>query len=374
MKKIFSIFIVLTLMVSMLAGCTTEDTTSEGEDTNPPVEENSDENAEVEEEEETEEGQIVKIGLGHSISISKSKDLDGENGPVGQVDNVVAAVAFDKDDKVVEVSIDTAQTKVNFDTDLQLVSDVNAENKTKMELGDDYGMAKRSEIGKEWYEQIEALEDWMVGKSIDEITSMNVKERDENHKHVPDVPELTSSVTITVEGYLAAVEEAYNKAVELEASGETLGLGHNISIAKSKSAADDKGPVAQVDTTLAATAFDKDGNVAGTVIDTAQTKIEFDAEGKIVTDKAADFKTKIELGDDYGMAKRSEIGKEWYEQIEALEDWMVGKSIDEITSMNVKERDENHKHVPDVPELTSSVTITVEGYLGAVEESYSNAK
>jgi len=53
---------------------------------------------------------------------------------------------------------------------------------------------------------------------------------------------------------------------------------------------------------------------------------------------------------------------------------MVGKSVDEIKALKVKERDESHKHVPDMPELTSTVTITVEGYIAAVAEAYTNAK
>ena len=53
-----------------------------------------------------------------------------------------------------------------------------------------------------------ALEEWMVGKSIDDITGMPVFEKDPSHLNVPDVEELKSSVTITVESYLAVVEEA----------------------------------------------------------------------------------------------------------------------------------------------------------------------
>ena len=110
--------------------------------------------------------------------------------PVAQVDTVVAAVAFDKDGKVVKVQIDSAQTKEAFDENLQVTSDTSAPGKTKKDSGDEYGMKKVSEIGKEWNEQIEELENWMIGKTGEEIKSMPVKERDESHKTVPDVPEL----------------------------------------------------------------------------------------------------------------------------------------------------------------------------------------
>ena len=125
---------------------------------------------------------------------------------------------------------------------------------------------------------------------------------------------------------------------------------------------------------MAATAFDADGLVVGTIIDTAQVRVDFDAEGKLTSDLEAELKTKKELKEDYGMKPVSEIGKEWYEQIAALEDWMVGKTVEEIVNMPVKERDPAHQHVPDVEELTSSVTITVEGYLEAVQRSFDNAK
>ena len=68
------------------------------------------------------------------------------------------------------------------------------------------------------------------------------------------------------------------------------------------------------------------------------------------------------------------IYKNWYEQMAELEKWMVGKTIDEIKAMKVKQRDASHPAVPDVPELTSLVTVTVHEYLEAVAEAYKNAK
>ena len=73
-------------------------------------------------------------------------------------------------------------------------------------------MKGTSGIGKEWYEQMTAFQDWMAGKTIDEISGLKVKEVNPTHQNVPDVPELTSSVTITVEGYLAVVKEASEMA------------------------------------------------------------------------------------------------------------------------------------------------------------------
>jgi len=352
MKKALSILLVLIFTVGIIAGCSSKNTDVPQNDGTG----------------------IVKLGLGHITSIASSKDkADGVN-PVGQVDTVIAAVGFDKDGKVVKVTIDTAQTKVNFDENLKLTSDVNAEYKTKVELGDDYGMKKASGIGKEWYEQIAELEKWMIGKTVDEIKAMKTKEKDANHPAVPDVPELTSSVTVSVQDYIAAVEEAYKNAVQIGNGAKKVGLGHVISIGKSTGLDGDKLPLAQVDTVMAATAFDADGKVVATIIDTAQTKVNFDENGKVTSDRNAEYKTKVELGDEYGMKKASAIGKEWYEQIAELQKWMQGKTVDEIKAMKTKEKDASHPAVPDVPELTSSVTVSVQDYIAAVAESYANAK
>lgn len=332
----------------------------------------------------TDESAAVKLGLGTVTSIAKSRDYsvaeDGtETLALGQVDTVMAAVTFDKDGRVVSVIIDNAQTRVNFNAEQAVSSDRSAEIKTKVELGDDYGMRRVSGIEKEWFEQMAELENWMVGKTVAEIKALQVKQVDDAHPAVPDDPELSTLVTITVQDYIAAVEKAYNNAVDVEGAVH-LGLGQNVSIAKSRDYSLDTDtntellPMAQVDTVMAATAFDKDGKVVGVLIDNAQTRVNFDAEGKVTSDRTSVAKTKTELGDDYGMRRVSGIEKEWFEQIEELQNWMIGKTVAEIKAMQVKEVDAAHPAVPDVPELTSLVTITIQDYVAAVEEAFANKR
>ncbi len=353
MKKIYALVLIMALMTAMLAGC--GKTTPASSDASG----------------------IVKLGLGQLTSIAKSKDLgvDAEGKevlPLGQVDTVMVAAGFDKDGKVVSVTIDTAQTKVKFDNLLQVTSDVAAENKTKVELGDGYGMIKASTIGKEWYQQAAELEKWMVGKTIAEIKAMKMTDG------VPAEADLTSLVSVSVGDYIAALEEAFTKAVDVKGAVK-VGLGHNIAMNKSKSLGKDAEgkevlPVAQVDTVMAATAFDKDGKVVATIIDNAQTKVTFDAMGLVTADKTAENKTKVELGDAYGMVKASTIGKEWYQQAAALGKWMVGKSVADIKAMKVTEKDASHPAVPAESDLTALVTVSVEHYIAAVEEGFAKAK
>ena len=372
MKKILSLLLIFVLSMSLAVGCTPAAPAEEPAVEEPAVEEPAVEEPAVEEP-AVEAGKIAKLGLGQVISIAKSSDKTAEKTAQAQADVTIAAVGFDADGKVASVTIDVAQTKVAFDENMMVTSDKTMEVKSKKDLGPDYGMAKASAIGKEWFEQMEAFENWMIGKTISEITGLTVKQVDDNHKSVPDVPELTSSVTISVESYIAAVEEAWTNSVDAMGA-DTVGLGVETHIGSSKDAAADKPAQAQVDTYMAATAFDADNKIVATIIDNAQVKIPYDADGKVTADKAGMFKTKQELKEDYGMKKASPIGKEWFEQMAAFEEWMVGKTTDEVMGLAVMEKDENHKSVPDVPELTSTVTISVEGYQAVVEESAEMAR
>lgn len=356
MKKILSLVMTSVLAVGVLAGCGTKAPVTPVETkTETPVE------TKVETPVVEEKGAIAKMGLGIVTTIDKSKDY-AEEKAVGQVDSVIVAAGFDKDGKIVSVTIDTAQSKVEFAKDMVLKTDVAVEGKTKVELGADYGMKETSTLKKEWFEQIAELEKYMTGKTVAEVKAMKLTETT-----VPDVEELKTLVTIKVSGYIAALEKAYANASEVKGAVK-VGLGHGISLSKSKSMEGETMAVAQVDTTIVATALNADGKVAGTIIDTAQTKVSFDKDGKITNDLKAAVKSKVELGNDYGMKKSSGIGKEWFEQAKALADWTVGKTPADVTGLKVTDGK------ADVAELKTSVTVSVGGYIAAFTEAASKAR
>lgn len=145
----------------------------------------------------------IKQGLGTVNRINKSKDA-GEADGLAQVDAVIAAVTIDSEGKILAVNIDTVQARVAFTKDGKLATDPATLVKTKTELGDEYGMKKASSLNKEWYEQIEALEKWLVGKKLADVEGMKLTEGK------PD--DLKTSVTITVTDYLEAVKKAIANA------------------------------------------------------------------------------------------------------------------------------------------------------------------
>lgn len=116
-------------------------------------------------------------------------------------------------------------------------------------------------------------------------------------------------------------EPAVEETAEPAAGDAKTGFAVISSVAKSKDAAEEDG-LAQTDSLAVAVIVDKDGKIVNAVIDSAQTKINFSKEGKITTDLATIFKSKVDMGEEYGMKKASSIGKEWNEQAAAFADYV----------------------------------------------------
>jgi len=149
----------------------------------------------------------IKTGLGVVVSLDSSKAAEGDNGPIAQTDVTSCAASFDKDGKILSVTFDVAQNRVTFDKEGKLVTDITKPGTTKRELGDSYGMKAASAIGKEWYEQIDALQNWMVGKNVKDVLGMEL-----TAETAPASTDLTSSVTISASQFLSALQKAYENA------------------------------------------------------------------------------------------------------------------------------------------------------------------
>ena len=356
MKKSLVLILILTMSLSAFVGCAKDQAPVTEK---PAVEQPAEEKPADEVSEDA-----VKTGLAVISSVEKSADA-GEKDGLAQTDSVVMAVTVDKDGKIVKAAIDTAQTKINFTTEGKISSDKEAEYKSKQELGTEYGMSKASSLGKDWFEQADALADYFVGKTVEEIKAIPVTE-----KGVPTDADLTSSVTIKINSYVEAVEKAVANAQDLGATkNDELGLGVLTTIAKSKDAAADAEGLAQAYSSYSVVTFDAEGKITSSIIDASQSNIKFDTTGKITTDLTADVLTKNELGDDYGMKKASQIGKEWYEQADAFAKFIVGKTAEEVTGIAVDEEGSTTD-----ADLVSSVTIGIDAFQSIVTKAAETAK
>ncbi len=361
MKRIIAIIMSLTLAIFILTACGQGSNVTPGQGT---PNETTGGTAEGGNQNNAAAGGAIKTGLAVISSIAKSTDAGDKDG-LAQVDSTVVAVTVDADGKITNCKIDSAQTKINFSAAGKIATPLDTVFKTKQELKTEYGMAKASNIKKEWYEQADAFAAYVTGKTLAEVKGIAL-----NEEGAPSAAELTSSVTVHVTDFIEAIEKAVNNAQDLGAkAGDKLGLGIVTTISKSTDATADKEGLAQAYSTYTATTFGADGKITSSIIDASQSNVNFSTAGKITTDlKTAELKTKNELGEAYGMKKASSIQKEWNEQAAAFAAYVTGKSLDEVKGIALTEGK------PSNTDLTSSVTIHVTDFITIIDKASQNAK
>lgn len=127
---------------------------------------------------------LILVGCGNKVEIKEgSATYTNDKG------EVTSANVKLKDGKLSEVEIDET---------------ANGKEKTKKELGNAYEMKQASKIGKEWYQQIDFLENYIVKNGVDTI-KLNKEGKAENS-------DVTTGCTIRIDGFLKAVRDAEKNA------------------------------------------------------------------------------------------------------------------------------------------------------------------
>lgn len=335
MKRKFTIVLVCLLALSLLAGCT--GTPVVIAETEKPEEETTVATIAAET-----GAQAVKTGLSVSAKISE------EDGNV-KYDITLAAVTVDDNGVIHSARIDSVPATVKLEGGT-IATDLTAPILSKNELGADYGMKAYGGAVAEWDEQAQALCDFAVGKTVEELKSGAVDETG----HAPQGSDLASSATIYLGGYVSALEAAVNNAQHLGAqSGDELALVTVNSLGKSKDAAAEANGNSQLYTTIAVVTS-RDGVITSCYIDAVQADAAFDVSGTIVSDLSAPVQTKNQLGEAYGMKAKAGAIAEWYEQAASFAAYVTGKTADEVAGIAVDE-----KTAPVEADLTASVTIKI---------------
>ena len=149
-------------------------------------------------------------------------------------------------------------------------------------------------------------------------------------------------------------------------SAQPLKLGFGVVVsATSTDATEDKEGQGQATFTAAAVLVDADGKIVKAVIDCADNKLGFTADGKAVA--VEEFKTKYEQGADYGMVAYGGAAKEWFEQADAFCALVVGKTTEEVKALVA----EDAKGTADV--VSAGCTIYVSDFANAIEKAIANA-
>lgn len=303
----------------------------------------------------------LRLGFGSVVTAGHSAQKTDAKPATAESYTYYASVLIDANSKIVKVWIDAVVHDLTIDDKGAITSDLKALGSTKRELGDKYGMKKASAIGKEWWEQADALEAYLVGKTIADI---DAAAKDADGKFV----DLKASSTFSPTSYIDALKKAVAAAEKATPTAATkLGFGTVINTGHSANAAADKAGKAESYTNIAVVAVDDSGKILDTWIDAVVHDFAFDAKGVITSDFKALGATKRELGDAYGMKKASAIGKEWWEQANALEAYLEGKTIAEI---DAAAKDADGKFV----DLKASSTFGPTDYITALAKAVKAAK
>ena len=362
MKKVISVLLLACMLLTLTAcGAETpaaEPTAEPAEATDAPAEatEAPAEAAEAE----------YKLGMGVSVS------LDSSDTNLAQVDATVAAVVTDSEGKIVLCRIDCAQNKMDV-TGGQV--DTAATYTTKRDLKYDYNMVKYSNATLEWFEQVENLEKWVVGKTAEDIKNIETKINEEGYSVAVD-EELYASCSISLEAFQDAIVKACNDekgSTFTTADAFTLGVSAISNAAESVSAADsdDGNAMVKMYTEFGAAAVGSDGKILAALTDAIQPKITVSADGEILN---KDFTaTKRELGDDYNMVKYGNAIAEWDAQAKAFADYTVGKTADEVMGLETATNAEGYQVSTDET-LLASCTMAINGMQAAIATAVNNAR
>ncbi len=306
MKKM----IIVLFAMMMLAGCTSTSTPA----TTP---ENSTETN------ETVTNVTYKAGLGVSASLTGT-DATEDDGYV-KVMASLASVVLDQDGRFVYAQLDALEQNGYFNSDGEFIVDSSTPVLSKDELGSDYGMSDISGISKEWFEQADAFEEFLIGKTLEEAMAVEL-----NETGAPTSSDLVSSVSISVSDFLVAVDKAVNNAVEVnEASAYKTAI--SLYVTGSNASQETEGKV-EISITSALVGLTEDEVIVFSLIDTAQNYGYYSNTGVYNTETSVVMPTKKEKGEEYGMAEYSGISKEWDQQVIAFEEYTVGKTVGEVVS------------------------------------------
>ena len=168
MKKILAILLCLCMVLAVVACNQTGETEETTAETTTAADDTKVEETEAE----------YKLGMGVVVSTESSSSATAEKAGTAQIDATVAAVVLDNAGKIVACRLDAVQNKITVAADGTLT--VPTTFKTKMELGDNYNMAKygasmdwnKDGVVKEWYLQSEAFSKYVVGKTAAEVEAM----------------------------------------------------------------------------------------------------------------------------------------------------------------------------------------------------------
>lgn len=146
-----------------------------------------------------------------------------------------------------------------------------------------------------------------------------------------------------------------------------FGMGIYTENTKNTDAEADSNGIGEATVTVAAILLDEKGRIADCFVDSVSPRVEYTAEGKVVS--GGEIKSKYQLKDNYKMAasgfdvNSDGVVKEWYEQAEIFANTVKGKTLDEVKMLVGTENRGNEEL------QKAGCTITVSEFVMALERA-----
>ena len=296
----------------------------------------------------TNEAATVKFGAGLYVSTPTVADATEDVEGSGKVDVTVAAVTVTADGKIAACDVDTTSNIAKFTVDGKALA---GEFKTKYEQGASYNMVAYG-ANREWFEQADAFEALIVGKTLDEVKAL-VAEGNKGNDEV-----VSAGCTIMIHEFVNAIEKAYNAANTEISDKATLKV--NIATEQTLTdATEEKEGTNKLAINVFAAAYDAEGKVVAASSDCVEVSFTFDITGVSTLDTAKAILSKKEQGTNYGMVMYGASDKEWFEQAAAFDAACIGKTKSEIASLE----DADGYGVDDLK--AAGCTVAVSGFVKA---------
>ena len=285
-----------------------------------------------------------KIGLGSVNTV----EMDGTD--KNRLKVTVAAVVLDEDGKIAECELD----EVDFTVTLQdgvMKPATTTDLTTKGEKGDSYipGIAdtgKENSLASSWEDQVDAFCDFVEGKMVGEVTGLATTD---------GRSEQITGCDLIVTDFIQAVERAVKMA-----KAHDIARDDDLHLAVVTAAATDataENP--QYDLELAAVTLDDSDRITGCMTDSLQMKLAI-TDG-VFTTVSGPMESKRQAGDGYGMKEASGIKREWYEQADAFDTYVRGKTAAELAGTKLDDQGKT--------DAISGCTIAVTGLMESVTKA-----
>ena len=280
-----------------------------------------------------------------------------DEGRTGTIHTITAAVLLDGDGKLADVMLDELELTLSADGTGAVT--MPTDYRTKRQKGEDYPLAAASSLKKGWAEQADAFADYLTGMTPEKVSMLET----DKEGRASDA-DLLSGCTIRVDKYRDAVAKACANAEALGAAkGDRVSVGVEAENASSNvTATDDRDVNAQIDLTVMALTLDAEGRVTSAVGDMAEPALTVAADGGITAPDT--IRTKLELGDEYGMRGASALSKEWYEHSEGFCSYLKGKTEAETADIPADGSD---------ADLAALCTISIDALQKAAGDAFENS-